>query len=204
MPIIVVNMSWQVVVTERELSLFLSQNSFYNCSIMRKVLSTKLLIAFIFFCIGFLTNHLLVKFVHNSSAELTDVVAGADDRFPVNPNDFDHEKIMDTIKRMERGSEHGLESSMGSPSLIARREDEKFEYYDLPLKGQDGLNRKLNVEIKDGIVKVREVIKNQVEDSISESISERMISLDSMKLDINRAVVLNEKDKIVIKIPKKK
>ena len=171
---------------------------------MRKFLTTKLFIAITFFCLGFLSNHVLVKFVHNPTTQVRDAFAGPEDRFPINPDDFDHDKIMETLEKMERTSEQGMESAMGGPGLIAQREDEMFEYYDLPLRGNDGSDRKLNVEIKNGIVVVREVITNQGADSISESTSERMITLDSSRLDVDRAEVLNQKDKIVIKIPKKK
>ncbi len=170
---------------------------------MRKLINTRIFIAVIFFCVGFLTNHLLVKFVHNPTTRLTELAAGPEDRFPVDPDDFDHNKIMETIKRMEAGVGQDMESAMGGPAIIAQREDDKFEYYDIPLRGHDGANRKLNVEIKDGLVRVKEDTKNKDENSLSESSSERMFTLDPRRVDIDRAEVLNEKDKIVIKIPKK-
>ena len=171
---------------------------------MRKILTTKLFIAVVFFCVGFLTNHLLVKFVHNPTTQIQEAFAGPADRFPVHPEDFDHDKIMETIENMDRTSPLGLEDPLGGPGVIVQREDENFEYYDLPLKAHDGSDRKLNVEIKDGLVIVKEVSKIKTEDSFSESTSERLITLDSNLLHADQAEVLNQKDKIVIKIPKKK
>ena len=169
---------------------------------MRKFINTRVFIAIIFFCVGFLTNHMLVKFVHNP-ARLVEMSAGPDERFPVNPNDFDHDKIMETIKKMENQAGRSIESAMGGSSIIAQREDEKFEYYDIPLRGHDGANRKLNVVIKDGLVRVTEDSISNDSHSLSESSSERMFTLDPRRLDIDRAEVLKEKDKIVVKIPKK-
>lgn len=171
---------------------------------MRKFINTKVFIAITFFCVGFLTNHLLVKFV-SIPARPVGLSAGPEDRFPVNPDDFDHDKIMETIERMEGDAGMGMENAMsGAPAVIAQREDDKFEYYDIPLRGHNGVNRKLNVEIKDGLVRVKEDTTNKNENSLTESTSERMFTLDPRRLDIDRAEVLNEKDKIVIKIPKKR
>ncbi len=169
---------------------------------MRRFINTKIFIAIIFFCVGFLTNHLFVKFIHNPT-RLAELAAGPEERFPVDPNDFEHERIMETIKKMENNGSLGMESVMADNAQITEREDEKFEYYEIPLKGHDGTNRKLNVVIKDGLVRVREESSNKNENSMSESSSERMFTLDPRRLDIDRAEVINEKEKIVVKIPKK-
>lgn len=168
---------------------------------MKNFFNTKLFIALIFFCVGFLANHLLVKLVpHPISTAQTRPEAS--ERFPVDPDDFDQEKMLETIQEMQKDGE-GMESAMGLGSIV-QREDEVFEYYEIPLKDHRGSNRKLNVEIKNGLVIIKEEMEKQQGNSFSESSSEQMFSLDSRRLDIDRAEVQNEKDKIIIKIPKKK
>lgn len=161
---------------------------------MKRFLTTKFFIAVIFFCIGFLTNHLLTK-INRMPVQ----VVKSEDRFPVNPDDFDHEKMMDTISRMQEDSmDMRGASTLG---IISQREDNKNVYYDIPLRGDDGTNHKLNVEIKDGMIKISEDIKDN-SNGVLETSSERMFTI-APGLDADKAEVINQKDKIVIRIPKK-
>ena len=151
----------------------------------------KFFIAVIFFCFGFLTNHWLVG--KNKSFDA--IQAKRDERFPVNPADFDQQSMVDMFSRMDSD----IGESFGTQ--VDHREDDKFVYYDIPLKGLDGNNHKLNVEIKNGMIKISEDNK-QTGDAVVETSSERMFSIDP-GLDGDKAEVINEKEKIVIKIPKK-
>lgn len=168
---------------------------------------TNIFIAVIFFCLGFLTNHLLVKFVHNPTV----VTGAATDRFPVDPDDFDQSKMLDTIQRMQKETEQGfgdIERELNQAGnvgigAIGKREDDKFFYYEIPLKNQDGSQNKMNVEIKDGMVRITEDTKHEGSNSAMQSSSERIFPLDTSRYDANKAEVLNQKDKIIIKIPKK-
>lgn len=172
---------------------------------MKNFFNTKLFIAILFFCVGFLANHLFVLLVHHPTSETAQIHPEANERFPVDPDDFDQKKMLETIQGMQEGQVdgEGMENAMGLGSIV-QREDEFFEYYDIPLKDHRGTNRKLNVELKNGLVIIKEEMKKQQDNSFSESSSEQMFTLDSRRLDIDRAEVQNEKDKIVIKIPKKK
>lgn len=175
--------------------LLLSCQTFYNEG-MKKDLSIKFFIAVIFFCLGFLTNHLLTKLNRNQVQ-----VVNTEERFPVNPDDFDHEKMMETIKRMDDenfGADMRGASTLG---IISQRQDDKYVYYDIPLRGDDGTNHKLNVEIKDGMIKITEDIKDE-KVGLLETSSERMFSVGP-GLDADKAEVINQKEKIVIRIPKK-
>lgn len=165
---------------------------------MKRLFNTKFFIAVIFFCIGFLTNHLLVK------VRGVPVIAHNEERFPVSPEDFDHNRMLETIQRMTEGDDLRVEDSMMGASIvgeISQREDDKNIYYDIPQKGHDGVNHKLNVEIKNGMIKVSEDLKSSGDARIETS-SERMFSIDP-GLDSDKAEIINEVDRIVIKIPKK-
>lgn len=119
------------------------------------------------------------------------------ERFPIDPADFDQQSMMSTIKRMREEGELGA-SSMGE---VAQREDEKNVYYDIPLKSENGSNHKLNVEIKNGMIKISEDVKAEG-DAVVQTSSERMFSIDP-GLDGDKAEVINEKEKVIIKIPKR-
>ncbi|MBC7427853.1 MAG: hypothetical protein H7336_04520 [Bacteriovorax sp.] len=132
------------------------------------------------------------------------------ERFPVDPDDFDQSKMMETIQRMQKEAESGfnglekdLDEAGTGAGALNQHEDEKYVYYEIPLKGHDGTNHKLNVEIKNGLVRVSEDTKDQGGNSMSESSSEQMFTLDPRRVDADKAEVLNQKDKIVIKIPKR-
>lgn len=168
--------------------LLLLRDPFYNGGTMKRVLNIKVFIAVIFFCLGFLTNHYLVK-IKNSPGMAKLEMAFEEERFPVNPADFDHSKMLDSFAGA---------SALG---IVSQREDDKNVYYEVPLAGADGVNRKLNVEIKEGMIKINEDVKDH-NNGVFETSSERMFSIDPM-LDADKAEVINEKDKIVIRIPKK-
>ncbi|MBC7713684.1 MAG: hypothetical protein H7177_10110 [Rhizobacter sp.] len=184
---------------------------------MKKFINTKLFVAIIFFCAGFLVNHLLVKFVHNPGRGIgfsmnNQNSQNSGERVPVNPDDFDQAKMIETIQRMQNETMDGFDSlekdlkdagNSGGAGVLKEHEDDKFVYYEIPLKGHDGTNHKLNVEIKNGLVRVSEDSKDQGGNSMTESSSERMFTLDPRRVDADKAEVLNGNDKIVIKIPKK-
>lgn len=126
------------------------------------------------------------------------MIATNDERFPVDIDDFDHTSMMDTINRLSKERAEARASAMGD---VSRREDDDNVYYDIPQKAEDGVEHRLNVEVKDGMIKISEDQKS-AGDMLVEASSERMFSIDQ-GLDGDRAEVINEKDKIVIKIPKK-
>jgi hypothetical protein len=160
---------------------------------MKRLLTpNKFFIAVIFFCLGFWSNHLLVKSKMSVVAE-----EARPERFPVDPADFDHESMLETIARMKAQGEIGA-SGLGE---ITQREDDKNVYYEIPLKGQDGNTHKLNVEIKNGMIKISEDVSS-VSDNIMETSSERMFSIGPGLVG-DKAEVINEKEKVIIKIPKK-
>ena len=148
---------------------------------MKKFFYSKAFIAIIFFCIGFLSNHYLSKLSAPKSSEI------AADRFPVDPNDFDHDKMLDAIKRMQDQTGAGL--SVGG---VDRREDKDFVYYDIPLKPNEK-DHQLKVKVKDGMISISENTPNTE--------SEREFSIDQ-GLDESNAQVITDKDKVCIKIPK--
>ena len=159
---------------------------------MKRIFNNKVFIAVIFFILGFLGNYLLTKVTHAPTAEQLQA-----ERFPVNPDDFDQAKMLDTMARMSDQDEGA--SVMGE---ISQREDADFVYYEIPLRGHDGLNHKLNVEVKNGMIKISEDSSSSG-NAIVETSSERMFSIDP-SLDGDRAEVINQKDKIVLKIPKRR
>lgn len=126
------------------------------------------------------------------------MIATNDERFPVDIDDFDHTSMMDTINRLSKERAEARASAMGD---VSRREDDDNVYYDIPQKAEGGVEHRLNVEVKDGMIRISEDQKSSG-DTLVETSSERMFSIDP-GLDGERAEVINEKDKIVIKIPKK-
>lgn len=159
---------------------------------MKRLFNTKFFIAIIFFCVGFFTNHLLTK------VRGAPIIATNDERFPVEIDDFDHTSMMDTINRLSKERADARASAMGD---VSKREDDDNVYYDIPQKSEGGVEHRLNVEVKDGMIKISEDQKSSG-NMLVETSSERMFSIDQ-GLDGDRAEVINEKDKIVIKIPKK-
>jgi hypothetical protein len=178
-------------------ALYIMYIPFYNLPMKRLFTPNKFFIAIIFFSLGFWTNHLLVKNRGLSFNTMTPIVQKDNERFPIDPSDFDQTSMMNTIKRMREEGELGA-SGMGE---VAQHEDDKNVYYDIPLKGLDGSNHKLNVEIKNGVIQISEDVKAEG-DAIVQTTSERMFSIDP-SLDGDKAEVINEKDKVTIKIPKR-
>lgn len=124
------------------------------------------------------------------------MIATNDERFPVDIDDFDQTSMMDTIDRLAK--ERATTSML---SQIVQREDDEFAYYDIPQKDRLGTEHKMNVEIKNGMIKISEDIKSKSDANVETS-SERMFSIDP-GLDGDRAEIINGKDLITIKIPKK-
>lgn len=126
------------------------------------------------------------------------MIATNDERFPVDIDDFDHTSMMDTINRLSKERAEARSSAMGD---VSKREDDDNVYYDIPQSAAGRSEHRLNVEVKDGMIKISEGQKSSG-DTLVEISSERMFSIDP-GLDGDRAEVINEKDKVVIKIPKK-
>jgi hypothetical protein len=161
---------------------------------MRNFFSSKLFIGLAFFCLGFLVSNQLVSI--NRSPSITYDKA---ERFPVDPDDFDHEKMLESLRRTQ-----GDQSLFGASRLseIEQKEDEDYVYYNIPLQSQDGTTHKLDVEVKNNMIRITEDLRDQRGADIETS-SERVFSIDP-RLNPDEALVLNEKDRIVIKIPKRK
>ena len=165
---------------------------------MQKIFQSKFLIVVISFLLGFYFNHFLNK-VNNGSYLSTNA---SDERIPVNPEDFDHQKMMDAASQMERDLYQNAKDSMeDSFSLgeIKRNEDAQFVWYEIPVTGGKSGENHLNVEVKNGMIHISESIK----DKNIASQSERSFSIDAGLME-EKAQVENEKDKIIIKIPKRK
>ena len=80
---------------------------------------------------------------------------------------------------------------------IKETEDSHFVYYTIPIE-DDAKNTKLNVEVKDGYIHITHEAKDE-----GYSASSEQVFPVAPHLDENKAEVLNEKNKIIIKIPKK-
>lgn len=158
-----------------------------------KFFNSKIFIAVIFFCLGFLVNHGFNKLLFTQRVSL--------ERFPVDIDDFDHEKIMETMLRESQSKAsrfHGA-STLG---MIDKNEDDKNVYYEIPLNEDLGENHKINVEIKNGFINISEKFKDNSNGNIETS-SERVFSIES-HLDSSRAEIIHNKNKIIVRIPKKR
>lgn len=142
----------------------------------------KAMIAIVFFVIGFFT-HLWLE----SSNKVSD------ERIAVKPEDFDRDmfsgktQFLDNSASVEKAFDLNIKES----------EDEHFIYYILPIEN-NSINSKLNVEVKDGYI---HITHEQKDEGFSSS-SEQVFPI-APNLDENKAEVLNEKNRITIKIPKK-
>ncbi len=147
-------------------------------------MKSKIIIAISCFFIGFFTHLVLSKL--NLSIEHSD-------RVEVKPEEFDRD--------MFNGGKPFLESSEDIEKAfdlnIQESEDANFVYYAIPIEN-DGKNSKLNVEVKEGYI---HIIHEAKDEGFSAS-SEQVFPI-APNLDENKAEVLNEKNKIIIKIPKK-
>ncbi len=160
------------------------------------------------FSLGFLTCWGLEKVTRRNGA------GSLAERVPVHPNDLSqhdlmgalHKDMLDRLEKERGGDEDlppdfaliGPSSRDGLSPFYTRREDDKFVYYDLSLNSENGVKKELNVKVNNGMVEVTE--KSTSENSAFEST--RAFTIEP-GLQNDQAQVLNEKDKVVIKIPKK-
>lgn len=156
-----------------------------------KFFNSKFFIAVIFFCLGFLVNHGLNKLHFTQRV--------THERFPVDINDFDHEKIMETMLR-EAQSKTSRFNGASTLGMINKNEDEKNVYYEIPLNEDLGENHKINVEIKNGLINISEKFKDNTNGNIETS-SERVFSIEP-NLNGNKAEITHNKNKIIVRIPK--
>lgn len=161
---------------------------------MKKFFNSKLFVGLICFAFGVLVNHLYTKMNFHTQV-LSD--SEREERFPINPDDYDHDKLMDAFQNLQKGMMKDFDQSMQMNMKITgveRKEDEKFVYYEIPLNASEK-NHELKVSVKDGMISIKEMTPN--------SESERQFSIDP-ELDETKADVQTLKDKILIKIPKRK
>jgi hypothetical protein len=164
---------------------------------IKKILNSRLVVAVLFFLFGFYINVYL-----NHKNTINSVSQVNEDRIPVNPTDFDIDNMHDSFAK--KMNDEVVEDDSNLIDLNAfnltpnRKEDDLFVYYEIPLQ-KNAKDNKLNIEIKDGFIH----LKSDSKDKSMTSSMEQVFSIDS-NLDDKKAEVLNEKEKIVIKIPKKK
>lgn len=159
---------------------------------MRKFLESKTFYAITFFCAGFMLSHGINKLnLEKQSTHLSKM----DDRTPVTPEELEHDKLVDAFGKMQQQMMDQSVDQFGFDlGGVKRSEDEKYVYYEIPLMGEIS-NKELKVNIKDGMISISENSKN--------SQSQREFTIDP-GLDEANAIVNNDKDKLNIKIPKKK
>lgn len=161
---------------------------------MKSFFKSRFLIAIIFFFVGFFSNPMVTRVAQRAYYRIN----GTDDRlvrFPVNPNDFDHQKLMNAAQKMQRDIVNQSGSLENDGSVIERKEDEQFVYYDIRLSTKEQAERQLRVNVKDGMISISENSKN--------TRRLREFSIDP-GLDESHAKVLTLSDKITIQIPKLK
>lgn len=165
---------------------------------VKKFFSSKIFIGIACFILGVMASQLSMKSRLHTQV-LTDTER--DERFPVTPDDFDHQKLIDAFKGLDKNMQdmhQDLERELGWGDMqisgIERKEDDKFVYYNIPLSAKEK-NHELKVSVKDGMISIKEVTPN--------SESERQFSIDP-ELDATKADVQTLKDRITIKIPKRK
>jgi len=146
-------------------------------------MKSKIIIALVFFFIGFFSHLALTKYNSDEHS----------DRIAVKPEEFDRD--------MFNGARPFLDSSESIEKAfdlnIKETEDSHFVYYTIPIE-DDAKNTKLNVEVKDGYIHITHEAKDE-----GYSASSEQVFPVAPHLDENKAEVLNEKNKIIIKIPKK-
>ena len=157
---------------------------------MKKFFYSKLFIGILCFCLGLVSYHLTTKISKLSIVEIQN------DRFPVDPNDFDHDKILEAVKKMQQGMID--QDIIATPKLsgVNQHEDKDYFYYEIPLKTDNTKSEmKTSVTVKDGMINISEKTAHSEE--------EKTFSI-APGLDGEKAKVLNENDKIIVKIPKQK
>lgn len=175
---------------------------------------------FLAYSLGFLTHWGLYKF-KSQNFSLNNQKEHQAERIVVTPEELKSEDLMDALHRdmLERmgkeaddfpGKFHApppppshemLEDSYGIREFLVRdinrREDKDFVYYEVPLINENGEKLELKVDVKNGIIEISEKSVG----ANHESQSSRSFSIEP-GLKEDRAQVINEKDKVVIKIPK--
>ncbi len=180
-------------------------------------LAKRELIILIIFCysLGFLTHWMLFKYKENKFSFETQ-----EDKMPVHPKDLRPEDLMDALHRdmldrmgkssdrdfnfhhnfsnqdqIDENHSYGLKQFLVED--INRSEDEKFVYYEIPLLNEEGERVELNVSVKEGMILISKKStgeNHQMESTRSLSIEPGLIA--------SEAKVIQEKEKIVIKVPK--
>lgn len=160
---------------------------------------TKLFTALFFFFLGYMGNTLVDKVRQPDPVSVEGI-----DRYPVNPDDFDHRKMIEAMRESDhfRPDEKIMDSGASVLGDISQREDDKFVYYEIPIIKEAGINHELKVEVKEGMIKISEMLKDSTNPMI-ETNAERMFSIDP-ELDSAMAEVKNENNRVLIKIPKKR
>lgn len=151
---------------------------------MKNFLRSKLAIGIIFFFLGFGTNHLLTKIYYRSALEI--VGAEGIEQVSINPNDFDHDRLMDAARKMKQ--------EMIMAEGVERREDDQYVYYDILLNDRERRDRELKVDVSNKIITITETTKDVQ--------SMREFNIEP-GLDESHAQILQSKDKVSVKIPKK-
>jgi hypothetical protein len=165
---------------------------------MTKITKSKILTAITFFILGYMSNNLFDRVRSPGPVNVEGV-----ERYPVNPDDFDTRKMIEAIKESKTGEwEQPIESGASIIGEITQREDDKFVYYEIPINQSANTNHELKVEIKDGFIHIAEVSKSTGK-MVIETNAERMFSLDP-SLDSALAEVLDQKNIVLIKIPKRR
>lgn len=151
---------------------------------MKMFLRSKLAIGILFFFLGFGTNHLLTKIYYRSALQIVDY--GGTEQVSINPDDFDHDKLMDAARKMKQ--------EMRMAEGVERREDDQFVYYDIQLNARERRDSELKVNVNNKIITIIETTEDVQ--------SMREFNIEP-GLDEGEAQVLHSKDKVSVKIPKK-
>lgn len=177
----------------------LRKRSHYNEINMTKFTKSKIITAVLFFFLGYMANGLFDR-VRESAGPIS--VEGVE-RYPVDPDDFDSRKMIDAIKESKAGEwSQPFDSGASIIGEITQREDEKFVYYEIPVNQAANTTHQLKVEIKKGFIRIAEISKATGQE-IVETNAERMFTIDP-SLDSALAEVLEQNNKVLIKIPKRR
>lgn len=157
---------------------------------MKNFFYSKIFVGIVCFSLGFLANHFFARSAVPMRALDQTTVA---DQYAINSDDFDHDKILEAMKSMQQNM-MGAQANNLEITGVNRREDDHFVYYEIPLNDKEKNQGELKVNVKDGMISIAENTRNTQ--------SERQFSIDP-GLEDSKANVITEKDKILIKIPKK-
>lgn len=162
---------------------------------MKRLWESRFFIGVVCFIAGVLLSYL---YFHKTPNHLSD------ERIPIGPHDqIFSDRLFDHTDQVTE-EEHGDDSSLfGLGINMNRREDDRYVYYEFPMGTNDQGKTELKVEVKDGMIHVQQISKEESEHSQVSSSSEQMFSVDS-NVNANRAEIIQEKDKVVVKIPKVK